>query len=99
MNCYLYYYAIVAALVCVGHSPTHAQTGALNDTGMFVCFVSNNGSVTCDEASAGNAGVNPHQAGRYGRDAAQRKGVLPKIGSGPTGTGFDFTRICWNGSP
>jgi Protein of unknown function (DUF1566) len=88
---------IVAVLACVDPIPASAQTGALNDTGMNLCFTSNSGSVPCNEAAAGNAGINPHQDGRYGRDPAQIKGALAKVGAGPFG--FDFTRICWNGSP
>ncbi|HPH69000.1 MAG TPA: DUF1566 domain-containing protein [Kofleriaceae bacterium] len=80
-------FVVVAAL-------SHAQTGRLNDTGMTSCFsVGSSGLVSCTAAIYGNSGSLPHQDARYGRDAANPS----KVGGGAAG--FDFTRICWNGSP
>jgi hypothetical protein len=81
----------------IGSGPGDAQTGLLNDTGQSFCFNPNNTLATCNAASVGNDGTLPHQDARYGRDAANAAGALAKIGAGAEG--FDFTRICWNGSP
>lgn len=76
---------------------TQAQTGYLNDSGQSACLNANNSAATCISTVVGNAGAMPHQDARYGRDAASAAGQLAKIGAGAEG--FDFTRICWNGSP
>lgn len=84
----------LAAATAIAISAVHAQTGRLNDTGMTSCFsVGTSGLVSCTAAIYGNTGSLPHQDARYGRDAANPL----KVGGGAAG--FDFTRICWNGSP
>lgn len=75
----------------------HAQTGLLNDTGQTQCYSSSGSMVSCGHSSVDDASSLPRQDGRYGRDAAYAAGQLPKVGGGAAG--FDFTRICWNGSP
>lgn len=75
-----------------GTLPVHAQTGLLNDTGQSSCYNTSHTAVPCDGATAGNAGTQPHQDGRYGRDAA---GVT-KTGGGAAG--FDFSCVLWNGT-
>lgn len=66
-------------------------TGLLNDTGQTLC---NNGSamMACDAATTGDASALPRQDGRFGRDAASPV----KVGGGVAG--FDFTRVCQDGS-
>lgn len=73
------------------------QTGTLNDTGQTACYDATFTPLTCDVATTGNASTRPAQDGRIGRDAAAARGALTKVGGGEAG--FDFTRICWNGSP
>ncbi len=68
-----------------------AQSGKFNDTGQTFCFDALGNSTACVMGIAGNAGVRPHQDGRYGRDVA----TLNKIGSGAAG--FDFSCVLWNG--
>lgn len=88
-----------AACVLAALGPaTHAQTGLLNDTGQTSCYNAADAAVACDDAATtGNAGTRPHQDGRYGRDAAQSKSVLPaKTGAGAAA--FDFTKIANNGT-
>jgi hypothetical protein len=66
-------------------------TGLLNDTGQTQC---NNGSamVACDAATTGDASARPRQDGRFGRDVASPS----KVGGGAAG--FDFTKVCMNGT-
>lgn len=84
----------LAAATAIAISAVHAQTGQLNDTGMTQCLrTGTSGPTACTGASLANDGDLPHQDARYGRDVANP----PKVGGGAAG--FDFTRICWNGSP
>jgi hypothetical protein len=75
---------------------SQAQIRPLNDTGQPLCYDAANAAVPCSAAVSGDAGVNPRQDGRYGRDAAAAAGQLTKIGAGDAG--FDFTKISNNGS-
>jgi hypothetical protein len=69
-----------------------APTGLLNDTGQTQCDNGSNVLAACSIANAGNAATYPGQDGRFGRDVA-----LPaKTGGGAAG--FDFTRVCMNGT-
>ena len=52
--------------------------------------------MACSAAVGGDAGVNPRQDARYGRDAQAAAGSLTKIGAGAAG--FDFSKIANNGS-
>lgn len=89
--------ACVVWALCLTTAVAQAQTGRLNDTGQTSCYNASNVVVTCDAATAGNAGTRPHQDGRYGRDAAQAAGALPaKTGGGAAG--FDFSCVLWNGT-
>jgi Protein of unknown function (DUF1566) len=90
-------FVAVALSLYAAACASDAQTGLLNDTGQSFCLNANNTLATCNAASVGNEGAVPHQDVRYGRDAANAQGVLTKTGNGAEG--FDFTRICWNGSP
>lgn len=69
--------------------------GRLNDTGALVCY---DGSLlaACSSANAGTAALYPHQDATIGRDAAASSVGLTKSGGGVAG--FDFARVCFNGS-
>ncbi len=88
-----------AAFLCtavLSFSPFSARA-ALNDTGQTLCYDSAALiAVACDDAHVGDAGPDPRQGARFGRDAAQVAGALTKAGGG--GAGFDFSRVCNDGS-
>ncbi len=67
-----------------------------NDTGQAQCFNASDVAVPCSAAVGGDAGVNPRQDGRYGRDPAAAAGQLGKTGAGSAG--FDYTKIANNGN-
>jgi hypothetical protein len=69
-----------------------APTGLLNDTGQTQCADASDALVACDNATTGNAGTRPRQDGRFGRDVANPT----KVGGGAAG--FDFTKVCMNGT-
>ncbi len=76
-----------------------AMGAGINDTGQTVCYdaqISFPNTLACSAAVGGDAGVNPRQDGRYGRDAAAAAGQLSKIGAGVAG--FDFTKISNDGN-
>ena len=52
--------------------------------------------VACGAVVGGDAGENPRQDARFGRDAAAAAGQLTKIGAGDGG--FDFSKIANNGT-
>lgn len=81
-----------AMWVVLGGSTAFAA--GLNDTGQTLCYNAANAPVACSAAVGGDAGVNPRQDGRYGRDAAA--GQLTKVGAGAAG--FDYSKIANNGS-
>lgn len=93
--------AIAVATCVLGalSTATYAQTGLLNDTGQAVCDDGTSNMTTCSIGNTGDSGnTMPRQDGRFGRDPASAKpGAVTKTGGGDAG--FDFTRICWNGSP
>lgn len=74
----------------------HAQTVHLNDTGQTRCYALDQSVISCSAANVGDSGILPHQDARYGRDAAQLLGQLPKLGSGAAG--FDFSCVLWDGT-
>lgn len=70
--------------------------GLLNDTGIDWCANKSSAYMSNKEANCeALMAAFPGQDGQVGRDAANRKGQLVKIGSGDVG--FDFTKICNNG--
>jgi hypothetical protein len=73
-----------------------ANAVPLNDTGQSLCYDAANAAVACSAAVTGDAGVNPGQDGRYGRDAAAASGALTKTGAGAAG--FDYTKIANDGT-
>ena len=75
---------------------TKTSAASLNDTGQSACYDAANIAVPCSATVAGDAGTNPRQDARYGRDAAAGQGKLAKTGAGAAG--FDFTKIANNGS-
>jgi Protein of unknown function (DUF1566) len=89
------------AIVLVGISlsaslyPQGVSAAGLNDTGQQSCYDATDTAVACSATVGGNAGVNPGQDARYGRDARATKGTLVKLGAGAAG--FDFTKICMSG--
>ena len=68
----------------------------MNDTGQGVCYDAANVPSICTPGVGGDAGVNPRQDGRYGRDAQFLDGSLTKSGGGRMG--FDYTKIANDGS-
>jgi hypothetical protein len=83
--------ALAIALAAAGAAHAAGPTGLLNDTGQTQC---NNGTamVACDAATTGNASARPRQDGRFGRDVA----TPGKVGAGAAG--FDFTKVCMDGT-
>ena len=79
-----------ALLACAIHA------AGLNDTGQTTCYNSGNAPVACSTTVGGDAGVNPRQDARYGRDAQAAAGRLTKVGAGTAG--FDFSKIANNGT-
>jgi hypothetical protein len=68
-----------------------ASAAGLNDTGQSQCYDAANVAVPCTAAVGGDAGANPRQDGRYGRDPASAlSNQLAKIGAGSAG--FDYTK-------
>ena len=87
---------LLSALFALAAASGHAQTKPLNDTGQTLCYNAADAPVACSAAVGGDAGVNPRQDARYGRDAQAAAGSLTKIGAGAAG--FDFSKIASNGS-
>lgn len=83
-----------AVALLMAQTITHAA--GLNDTGQTQCYNAASIAVACSAAVGGDAGVNPRQDARYGRDAQAAAGGLSKIGAGAAG--FDFTKIANNGT-
>lgn len=75
-------------------APAHAA--GLNDTGQTLCDDGANNTVVCTTDNTGDAATMPRQDGRFGRDPAAAVGQLTKIGAGAAG--FDFTKVCMNGT-
>ncbi len=84
------------ALVLVAPFVATANAASLNDTGLTQCYNDLDAPVACSAAVGGDAGVNPRQDARYGRDAAGLAGQLSKVGAGSAG--FDYTKIANDGS-
>ena len=87
-------FAITAALlVCCGSTALAAgPTGLLNDTGQTQCDNGSNVMAACTVATTGDAATYKRQDGRFGRDPA----APAKVGGGVAG--FDFTKVCFNGT-
>jgi Protein of unknown function (DUF1566) len=73
------------SLLVIGVAPL---AGALNDTGMTLCYTDSQFATTCTAAVISDTGSHPRQDARLGRDANTSPG---KIGGGDAG--FDFTKI------
>lgn len=85
----------LTTLLALVSLPTLAA--GLNDTGQIYCYDASNIAVVCSSAGVGSdAGVNPRQDARFGRDAKNAAGTLTKVGGGAAG--FDFTKIANNGT-
>lgn len=67
-------------------------TGLLNDTGQTECDDGSNFMQWCYSDNSGDAAPMPSQDARYGRDRAP----LNKVGGGMAG--FDFTKVCMDGT-
>ena len=83
-----------ACLAITGLTLTSAlagATGQLNDSGQTQCFDGTQ-LTACSTANTGDSADYPGQDGRYGRDVAP----LNKTGGGLAG--FDFTRLCMDGT-
>jgi hypothetical protein len=80
-------------LCCVSPAQAAGPTGLLNDTGQTQCYNASGLAGVCDAATTGDAGVRPRQDGRFGRDVASPT----KVGGGAAG--FDFTKLCMDGTP
>ncbi len=73
-------------------SPAFGYENLLTDTGMNRCYNSMSSElVLCNEDGASLKSLLPNQDGRFGRDAANRIGLLNKLGGGDAG--FDFTPL------
>lgn len=72
------------------------HAAGLNDTGQTSCYNAVDVSAACSAAVGGDAGTNPRQDARYGRDVQAAVGTLSKVGAGAAG--FDFTKIANNGT-
>ncbi len=83
------------ALAAVFACSSSAFAAGLNDTGQTQCYDAANALVPCSAAVGGDAGINPRQDGRYGRDAADAAGRFLKVGAGSAG--FDYSKIANNG--
>jgi Protein of unknown function (DUF1566) len=85
--------ASILATVHLACAQAAGPTGLLNDTGQTRCY-DGAAMVVCTSANTGDANtvVNPRQDGRFGRDPA----APVKVGGGAAG--FDFTRVCMNGT-
>lgn len=83
--------ALASVLLLSGPVLAAGPTGLLNDTGQTQCY---NGTsmATCTRANTGDTAPYPGQDGRFGRDAK----LPPKVGGGAGG--FDFTRMCFDGT-
>lgn len=80
------------AACCMPPVLAAGPSGLLNDTGQTSCYRANHSATACSSSGVGSdAGVNPRQDARFGRDVAG----MPKVGGGAGG--FDFTRICMSG--
>lgn len=82
---------VVAMLTTGGAAWAAGPTGLLNDTGQTTCY-DGAAMVTCTVANTGDAATYPRQDGRFGRDVANPA----KVGGGAAG--FDFTKVCMNGT-
>lgn len=81
---------LLGALAPCAHSA--GPTGYLNDTGQTNCYDAADVAVVCGAGGVGaDAGVNPRQDARFGRDAA---GMVKTSGGA---AGFDFTKMCMSG--
>lgn len=90
---------LLLALLLAANLPARAAgpTGSLNDTGQSLCDNGAHILVACSALNSNDAATYPRQDGRFGRDAANTVGALTKIGAGATG--FDYTKVCFNGDP
>lgn len=92
-----------------GSAMCHARSTALqvlklNDTGQTLCYDARHAAQPCDgliEADAAAANfppqdLRPRLDARFGRDAQAARGTLSKVGAGDGG--FDYTKLCMNGS-
>lgn len=83
----------LTTLLALVSLPTLAA--GLNDTGMTQCY-DGTSLVACSDANTGDSSAYPRQDARFGRDAKNAAGQLPKTGGGAAG--FDFTKIANNGT-
>jgi len=81
----LSHWAVVPALAA-------GATGLLNDTGQTLCDSGSNLLQNCLSTNLEDGSAAPRQDGRFGRDRA----FISKVGAGAAG--FDFTRVCMDGS-
>ncbi len=88
--------AVLCLLPLAALTVMSSHAAGLNDTGQTLCYEAVNAPVACSALVGGDAGVNPRQDARYGRDAAAAAGRLSKVGGGSAG--FDYTKIANNGS-
>jgi hypothetical protein len=83
---------------------TSLQVLKLNDTGQSLCYNARHAAQPCDgivEADTPTisfpvAELRPRLDARFGRDAQATRGTLTKDGAGDAG--FDYTKLCMNGS-
>ncbi len=88
--------ALLAASVVVTVSFS-AHAFGLNDTGQTQCYDASNTAMACSPNGVGSdAGANPRQDARFGRDAQALADKLTKTGAGAAG--FDFSALDASGN-
>ena len=83
-------FTLRAGLLAALLLPGWATAAGLNDTGITGCANLTQNSLTCPQDGF------PSQDAETGRD---KQPGLSKAGAGPTGTGFDFTKLDSTGQP
>ena len=76
--------------------PSPPPPGSLNDTGQTQCDNGSNVMAACTSGNSGNASTMPRQDANFGRDAQYTAATLVEVGAGAAG--FDYTKVCMNGT-
>lgn len=82
--------------ITINYSCQALASSSINDTGQTNCYSANNAVIDCSTNSNDSLISIVQQDGYSGRDILSKNGLLTKTGGGITG--FDYSRICWNGA-